>query len=312
MAKTITSANGVTIRTLRSAPRGRRLQTGDTVGVFYVGSLPDGTLFDANIDFNGFQALRPPFVFTLGQNQVIRGWEEGLLNRQVGEVIELTIPSELGYGSSGQGSIPPNATLVFQVVLLGMIGAEQSSLPEDQRSPVFYDLRALGLTSRALGLSRKLLANAPSSAVTGRLLVGTDQPDTITGRSEGELLVGLRGNDRLTGRGGRDLQVGGKGADAFVIEALSDSGAGAENRDLISDFKGSKGDRIDLRGVDADANQEGVQAFRFIKAAAFSGQPGELRYSRGLLQGDVTGNRQADLEIELLGNPKLQASHLLL
>lgn len=313
MTKTITTADGLKIRTLRPAPRGPRLRPGDTVGVFYAGTLIDGTPFDANIDFDGFRPLRQPFVFTLGEGQVIQGWDQGLLNRQVGEVLELRIPPELGYGDSGSGTIPPNATLVFQVVLLGVIGADQAALPADQRVPFFYDLNALGLKPSKLGLSRKLLSPELSSARDGRLLVGTELADTISGGNDGELLLGLPGNDRLTGAGGKDILAGGKGADTFVIAALSDSAAGAANRDLISDFQGRKGDRIDLSGLDANSNLEGRQAFRYIGAKPFSGQAGELRYSAGgRLQGDVNGDQKPDLALELLGNPKFQASWLLL
>lgn len=313
MPQTITTANGLSITILRRAPGGPRLQAGDTVGVWYAGRTSDGTPFDANLDFDGFRPLSPrPFVFTLGTGQVIQGWEQGLLNRQVGEVLELTIPPELGYGSSGNGTIPPNATLVFTVVLLGVIGADQAALPADQRQSFLYDLKALGLKPSKLGLSRKFLSPELSSARSGRLLVGTERPDTITGGNDGELLVGLPGDDRLTGAGGKDIQVGGKGADTFVIEAVGDSAAGAANRDVISDFQGRKGDRIDLSGIDADSNLEGQQAFRFIRTKPFSGQAGELRYRAGLLQGDVNGDRKADLELELLGQPKLQAGQLLL
>lgn len=312
MTHTPTLPSGLSIQSLRRSPEGFQLRLGDRVGVFYAGRLSDGTPFDANFDFNGFLALRQPFVFTLGEGEVIEGWEEGLAGRRIGEVLELTIPPELGYGSQGQGSIPANATLIFTVVLLGVIPAEQAGLPAEQIAPIFYDLKALGLTPRRLGLNRKLLSADLSTAESGRLLVGTDLNDTLTGRSEGELLLGLRGLDRLTGGGGADIQVGGTGADTFVIAALNDSLPGRERRDRIADFKGGKGDRIDLSGGDADSGREGVQPFRFIGAAAFSGQAGDLRYKAGLLQGDVDGDRLPDLEIALLGKPNLQASHLVL
>jgi len=87
-------------------------KTGDTLTVNYTGTLTDGTQFDSSIG-------RAPFSFTLGQNRVIQGWEIGVLNMKVGEKRRLTIPSSLGYGSSGAGGvIPPNATLIFEVELL--------------------------------------------------------------------------------------------------------------------------------------------------------------------------------------------------
>jgi peptidylprolyl isomerase len=88
-------------------------KTGDTITVHYVGTLTDGTKFDSSVDRG------QPFSFTLGENRVIQGWEQGLLNMKVGEKRRLTIPSSLGYGSYGAGGvIPPNATLIFEVELL--------------------------------------------------------------------------------------------------------------------------------------------------------------------------------------------------
>jgi FKBP-type peptidyl-prolyl cis-trans isomerase len=88
-------------------------KTGDTLTVHYTGTLENGTKFDSSVDRG------TPFSFTLGQNRVIQGWEIGMLNMKVGEKRRLTIPSSLGYGSSGAGGvIPPNATLIFEVELL--------------------------------------------------------------------------------------------------------------------------------------------------------------------------------------------------
>ena len=94
---------------------GEAAKAGDTVTVNYVGTLQDGTKFDSSIDRG------QPFQFTLGQNSVIQGWELGVTGMKVGEKRKLTIPPELGYGSQGAGGvIPPNATLIFEVDLLGI------------------------------------------------------------------------------------------------------------------------------------------------------------------------------------------------
>jgi len=107
------------VRVLREG-EGAVARSGDMVQVHYTGWLYDER--EAGRRGTEFDSSRPrgeAFVFPLGAGRVIRGWDEGVVGMRVGEVRELAIPADLGYGRSGAGSlIPPNQPLLFEVELL--------------------------------------------------------------------------------------------------------------------------------------------------------------------------------------------------
>lgn len=81
------------------------------VWVKYVGRLPDGTVFDANLGGE-------PYHTRLGGSEVIRGWNEGIVGMRRGGIRRLVVPPHLAYGSRGSGDVPPGATLVFDLELV--------------------------------------------------------------------------------------------------------------------------------------------------------------------------------------------------
>jgi FKBP-type peptidyl-prolyl cis-trans isomerase len=95
--------------------KGPTPKEGQMVTVHYTGWLTDSTKFDSSVDRG------QPFVYQFGVGQVIQGWDDGVATLKVGGKSRFIIPSELGYGIRGAGGvIPPNATLIFEVELLGI------------------------------------------------------------------------------------------------------------------------------------------------------------------------------------------------
>ena len=119
-AKPVTTSTGLQIIDTK-AGAGASPRTGQTVVVHYTGWLYEngakGKKFDSSVDRN------EPFEFPIGQGRVIKGWDEGVATMKIGGKRTLIVPPQLGYGARGAGgAIPPNATLIFDVELLGVKG----------------------------------------------------------------------------------------------------------------------------------------------------------------------------------------------
>jgi FKBP-type peptidyl-prolyl cis-trans isomerase len=105
--------SGLVYETLKEGS-GAAAQPGQTIVMHYTGTLEDGTKFDSSRDRG------EPAQFVIGAGQLIKGWDLGVPGMKVGERRKLTIPGDLGYGPQGQGKIPPNATLTFDIELMGV------------------------------------------------------------------------------------------------------------------------------------------------------------------------------------------------
>jgi FKBP-type peptidyl-prolyl cis-trans isomerase FkpA len=100
---------------------GNEAKSGDKVKVHYTGWFTSGKKFDSSVD------AQQPYSFTLGQGNVIKGWDEGVAGMKVGGKRRLRIPPELAYGEQGyKNIIPPNSTLIFDVQLLAVTPAPQT------------------------------------------------------------------------------------------------------------------------------------------------------------------------------------------
>ena len=186
-------------------------------------------------------------------------------------------------------SITASSAIEGVIVAEGRAPALATAAPprfRNRSEAEFATLNDLGIDSAKLGLTTRLLRRIENP------VVGTDVGDVITGTSRRDLLIGLHGPDR------------------FSFQNLGDAAGVGRNRDLIADFAGKRGDRIDLRRIDANTTRAGNQAFRFVGKRGFSGTAGELRYRGGVLRGDVNGNGSAELEIGLLGAPALRPDHI--
>ncbi len=167
-------------------------------------------------------------------------------------------------------------------------------------------------------------------------IVGGSYADNLRGDDDVNVLDGGGVSDRLYGRGGNDILNGGAGADAlygglgadtmtggsdfgrrdrFIYFNADESGVGAGNRDVITDFVSGE-DRIEISRFDADVTQHGMQKFSFVGTAGLSGTAGELAYlfsgGNTIVQADFDGDGLADFEIELIGEITLSADDFLI
>jgi len=237
----ITLPSGLKIKYLVRNEKGAMPALGDKVAVHYVGTLLDGKKFDSSRDRGH------PFEFPLGQGRVIRGWDEGIAKLRLGEKAILTIPAELGYGPQGQGSIPPNSTLIFEVELMGIKPG-----PKPQ-TPVPFDIAGVKAKDGKNGLKYYVIKANPSGTpvtagkkvavhYTGYLTNGKKFDSSVERGEPIELTVGVGQVIKGWDEGLQNLRQGEK-ARLVIPSALAYGEAGAggglipPNADLVFDVE---------------------------------------------------------------------------
>jgi len=117
LATAVLAADQVDIEVTKAVECERKTQKGDKISVHYKGTLAsDGSKFDASYDRG------TPLSFVVGNGQVIKGWDDNLLDMCIGEKRTLTIPPQFGYGDRAMGPIPAGSTLIFETELVGIDG----------------------------------------------------------------------------------------------------------------------------------------------------------------------------------------------
>ncbi|KAL7620595.1 Peptidyl-prolyl cis-trans isomerase fpr2 [Parahypoxylon ruwenzoriense] len=148
----------------------RKTQKGDTIQVHYRGTLAaNGNKFDASYDRG------TPFSFRLGGGQVIKGWDQGLLDMCIGEKRTLTVPPELGYGNRGMGPIPASSTLVFETELMGIKGVPNPESIVTKATSSASSVAREASEDASTGAAEKIASKVEETAeVIGTVLTDTD------------------------------------------------------------------------------------------------------------------------------------------
>lgn len=162
-AQAATTVTGGTETITTQAGSGATADSGDILICNYTGYLTDGTVFDSSLNTG-----RSPFRLKLGAGSVIEGWENGLEGMKVGESRTLIIPPDQGYGSTANGNIPADSTLIFNVTLLDTVGP--NFIPTLYRQILGREPDAAGLTY----WENQLLGTSNPAQVTSGFVTSTE------------------------------------------------------------------------------------------------------------------------------------------
>lgn len=141
--------------------------------------------------------------------------------------------------------------------------------------------------------------------IDSTLFAGADE---IIGSDDNDVLTGGKGKDRLTGKKGGDILTGGLDADRFIYNSVTDSTNSLGSIDIITDFNGSEGDRVDLSNIKAS----GGKRLSYIGVDAFEGVAGQVRFGLATLEVDINGDKFADMSIALTNTTSFKASFVAL
>jgi len=227
---------------------------------------------------------------------------------RLGNFASYGIKNTLGYAQATNQDLPTEATdayLYFDDIHNTQSGQEMTAQAmaltlESNRKAI----AAATLTNQQRGNAAPnvLLAPEQNSELIGRagndLLRGNTGNDALWGDQGQDRLSGAQGNDWLQGGQGSDRLSGGQGADFFAYQTRD---ASSRWRDTITDFRGGQGDRLGITAVLDGKDPFANPGWDYIGSKPFSDAPAELRFANGRLLGDVDGDGQADLRIQLLG-----------
>lgn len=250
-------------------------------------------------------------------------------NREIDEVVSsvsYVLPVNVEYltlngmtAVNGTGNIADNRLTgnAANNVLNGGLGADwmggmagNDTYVVDNANDMVFEFAAQGTDTVLSSISFTLWPNIENLTLTGTAAIngtGNTLNNTITGNAAANILIGGAGKDTLTG---------GLGADRFHFGATGDTGINSTTWDVITDFKSSEQDKIDLSAIDANVAAAGNQAFSFIGVAAFSGvnATGQLRFdsTAKVLYGSTDADNAAEFAIALNGVVTLTAADILL
>jgi Ca2+-binding RTX toxin-like protein len=259
--------------------------SGTTNGVDLVQASVSYVISDADVE-----------KLTLLGNTAINGTGNGSANTLTGN----SAANTLNGGGGNDTMVGGAGNDIYVVDVVGDVITEAASQGTDT---------VQSSITHTLGANVENLTLTGSAGISG---TGNSLNNVLTGNAAVNTLNGGAGNDSIRGGLGKDSLTGSAGIDNFIYESVTESGVGNTFRDVITDFQGAGGEKINLSAIDAYIGIPGNQAFAYIGASSFTGTKGEVRFSGGVLQMNTGTDKIADMEIALTGVTAFQSTFLIL